>query len=200
MFANTRLHVTSQRHDVTSTLIAIQCNSVCAICRFLKTGLVDHIGVLQTPNALLHFCLTWIIKSITNMSGYLDLLLVYIYHIKYDATRIYKSYIISLYLKIHVGLCIKSVNCEIVTWQHLTSARFLCGHIWHSSDTIFWRVTNNMQNYKRNGCSSWKSLRHKLSIIYCIPHLFLFSRSQWVLIQRHQTMRVSRVYQLELSQ
>ena len=44
MLANTRLHVTSQCHDVTVTLIAIQCD-----CRFLKTGLVDHIGVLQIP-------------------------------------------------------------------------------------------------------------------------------------------------------
>ena len=50
MFTNTHLHVTSQHHDITSTLIAIQCNSLCISCRFLKTGgLVDPIGVLQTP-------------------------------------------------------------------------------------------------------------------------------------------------------
>ena len=48
MFANIHLHVTSQRHDITSTLIAIQCDSLCANCRFLKTGLVDHVDVLQT--------------------------------------------------------------------------------------------------------------------------------------------------------
>ena len=47
MFKNTRLHATSH-HDVTLTLIAIQCDSLCANCGFLKTGLVDHIGVLQT--------------------------------------------------------------------------------------------------------------------------------------------------------
>ena len=46
MFANTRLHVTSQSHDVMSTSIAIQSDSLCANCRFLKTGLVGHIGVL----------------------------------------------------------------------------------------------------------------------------------------------------------
>ena len=50
MFANTRLHVTSKHYDVTSTLIAIQCDSLCANCGFLKTSLVDHIGVLQTTN------------------------------------------------------------------------------------------------------------------------------------------------------
>ena len=37
MFANTYLHVTSQCHDVMSTLIAIHCDSLCANCRFLKT-------------------------------------------------------------------------------------------------------------------------------------------------------------------
>ena len=41
--------MTSQRHDITSTLIAIQCDSLCTNCQFLKRGLVDHIGVLQTP-------------------------------------------------------------------------------------------------------------------------------------------------------
>ena len=49
MFANTRLHVTSQCQDIRLTLIAIQCNSLCANCQFLKTGLVDHMGVPQTP-------------------------------------------------------------------------------------------------------------------------------------------------------
>ena len=49
-YAKTRLHVMLQRHDAISTLIAIQCNALCANCRFLQTGLVDHIGVLQTPN------------------------------------------------------------------------------------------------------------------------------------------------------
>ena len=44
MFANTNLHLTSQCHDVTLTLIAIQCDSLCTNCQFLKTGLVDHIG------------------------------------------------------------------------------------------------------------------------------------------------------------
>ena len=28
---------------------SIHCDSLCANCRFLKTGLVDYIGVLQTP-------------------------------------------------------------------------------------------------------------------------------------------------------
>ena len=50
MTANTRLHVTSQRHDVTLTLIAIQCGSLYTNCRFLKIGLVDYIGVLQTSS------------------------------------------------------------------------------------------------------------------------------------------------------
>ena len=37
MFANTYLHVTSQCHDVTSTLIAIQCVSLCTNiwCKYL---------------------------------------------------------------------------------------------------------------------------------------------------------------------
>ena len=48
MFANTFLHVMSH-HDVMSTLIAIQYDSLYVNCRFLKTGLVDYIGVLQTP-------------------------------------------------------------------------------------------------------------------------------------------------------
>ena len=48
MFANTCLHVTSQHHDVMSTLIAIQFDLLCANCQFLQTGLVDHLGVLQT--------------------------------------------------------------------------------------------------------------------------------------------------------
>ena len=52
IFANTRLHVMSQCHDVMLTLIAIQCDPLCANCRFLKTGLVDHIGVLQTAITL----------------------------------------------------------------------------------------------------------------------------------------------------
>ena len=46
MFANTRLHVNSQHHDVMSTLIVIQCDSLCANCQLLKTGLVDHTDVL----------------------------------------------------------------------------------------------------------------------------------------------------------
>ena len=54
MFANTRLHVMSQRHDITLTLIAIQYDSLCANCQFLKTGLVDHIGVLQAPITNVH--------------------------------------------------------------------------------------------------------------------------------------------------
>ena len=49
MLANIHLHVTSQCHDVMSTLIANQCDSLCTDCRFLKTGLVDYIGVLKTP-------------------------------------------------------------------------------------------------------------------------------------------------------
>ena len=48
--ANTHLYVMSQHHDVTSTLIAILCDSLCANCQFLKTGLVEYIGVLRTPN------------------------------------------------------------------------------------------------------------------------------------------------------
>ena len=54
--ANTRLHVcdlTMSRRKHPSpcdiTLIAIQCDSLCANCRFLKTSLAEHIGVLQTP-------------------------------------------------------------------------------------------------------------------------------------------------------
>ena len=50
MLANAHLHVTSQCHDITSTLIAIQCDSLCTNCRFLKTGLVDHIGVCTDTN------------------------------------------------------------------------------------------------------------------------------------------------------
>ena len=46
MFANTHLYPTSQRHDVTLTLIAI---IYAQNCQFLKTGLVEYIGVLQTP-------------------------------------------------------------------------------------------------------------------------------------------------------
>ena len=42
MPANTRLHVKYV------TIIAIHCNSLCTNCQ-LSTGLVDHIGVLQTP-------------------------------------------------------------------------------------------------------------------------------------------------------
>ena len=34
MFANTRLHVTSQRLDIRSTLIGIQCDLLCANCDF----------------------------------------------------------------------------------------------------------------------------------------------------------------------
>ena len=62
MFANTSLHVmsqhhdtnthlygTSQGHDVMLTLIAILCNSLCSNFGFLKTGLVEYIGALQTP-------------------------------------------------------------------------------------------------------------------------------------------------------
>ena len=37
-------------HVDSMTIIAIQCDSLCIRnCWFLKTGLVDHIGVLQTP-------------------------------------------------------------------------------------------------------------------------------------------------------
>ena len=46
MFAKTRLNVTSQHH------IDINCNSLYTNCRFLKTDLVDHIGVLQTPTII----------------------------------------------------------------------------------------------------------------------------------------------------
>ena len=44
--------MTSQCYDVTSTLIAIQCDSLCANCCFLETGIVDNIGVLQTPTRI----------------------------------------------------------------------------------------------------------------------------------------------------
>ena len=54
------VHVTSQRHGIMSTLIAIQCDSLCINCWFLNTGLVDNIGVQQTPinleNTERHFC------------------------------------------------------------------------------------------------------------------------------------------------
>ena len=66
MFANTCLHVMSQRHDVTSTLIAIQFDSLCANCRFLKTGLADHIGVLQTP---IRLCYTFWYFSLRDRSN-----------------------------------------------------------------------------------------------------------------------------------
>ena len=56
MFSNTYLHVMSQCHDVTPTLIAIQYDSLCANCRYLKTGLVDYIGVLQATMILLLGC------------------------------------------------------------------------------------------------------------------------------------------------
>ena len=52
MFLYTRFHVTSQCHDVKLTLSAIQCDSLCANCQFLKTDLVDNIDVLQTPARL----------------------------------------------------------------------------------------------------------------------------------------------------
>ena len=42
MFANICLHVTLQLHDIMSTLIAIQCDSLFANCQFMKTGLVYH--------------------------------------------------------------------------------------------------------------------------------------------------------------
>ena len=66
MFAHTRLQVTSQRqdinthlyarsqcHDVMLTLIEILCDSLCSNFGFLKTGLVEYIGVLQTPIKLI---------------------------------------------------------------------------------------------------------------------------------------------------
>ena len=56
MSANIRLHVTSQRHINIMMIIAIQCNSLCTNYRFLKTGFVDHIGVLQTPIILFGTC------------------------------------------------------------------------------------------------------------------------------------------------
>ena len=50
MSANTRLHVCDiTRHVDIMMIIAIYCDSLCTNCRFLETGLVDHIGVLQTP-------------------------------------------------------------------------------------------------------------------------------------------------------
>ena len=49
MFVNTLLHATSQHHDITLTLIAVLCDSVCSNFAFLKTGLVKCICVLQTP-------------------------------------------------------------------------------------------------------------------------------------------------------
>ena len=52
MFSDIHLHVMSQCHDVTLTLIAIQFDSLCPSCRFLKTGF-DHMGVLQTPIKIL---------------------------------------------------------------------------------------------------------------------------------------------------
>ena len=43
--------MTSQHHDITSILIAIQCDSLCTNCQFLKTGIVDHIGVRSRRNS-----------------------------------------------------------------------------------------------------------------------------------------------------
>ena len=37
----------------------IQCDSLCENCRFLKTGLVDHIGVLQIPMSIPDFVQKW---------------------------------------------------------------------------------------------------------------------------------------------
>ena len=39
----------SRRHIDIMTIIAIHCDSLCTNCRFLKTGLVEHIGVGQIP-------------------------------------------------------------------------------------------------------------------------------------------------------
>ena len=39
----------SWRHVDIMTIIAIHCDSLCTNCQFLKTGLVDHIGILKTP-------------------------------------------------------------------------------------------------------------------------------------------------------
>ena len=53
MSTNTRLHVcdvtTSRSHVDIMTIIVLHCDSLCTNCQFLKTGLVDHTGVLQTP-------------------------------------------------------------------------------------------------------------------------------------------------------
>ena len=43
------LSVTSQCHVDIMMIIAIHYDSPCTSCPFLKTGLVDHLGVLQTP-------------------------------------------------------------------------------------------------------------------------------------------------------
>ena len=50
--------VTSKRHDI-MMIIAIHCDSLCTNCRFLKTGLVDHIGVLQTPKIVIQLDLAF---------------------------------------------------------------------------------------------------------------------------------------------
>ena len=44
------MYVMSQMHD--TMIIAVQCDCLCTNCQFLKTGLVDHIDVLQTPMKL----------------------------------------------------------------------------------------------------------------------------------------------------
>ena len=67
MFANTRLYAMSQRHDITLTLIAIPCDSLCSNFGFLKTGLVEYIGVLQKPiNKTGNFCNCIITNTLVN--------------------------------------------------------------------------------------------------------------------------------------
>ena len=71
---NTRLHVvyvTSQHHIDFVTIIAIQCDSLCTNCRFLKTGVVDHIGVLPIKE-LYHTQLLFTFKASNIRLGFVN--------------------------------------------------------------------------------------------------------------------------------
>ena len=59
MSGNTRLRVyyvtMSEFHVNIMTTIAIHSDSFCTNCQVLAKGLVDHIGVLQTPITFIYF-------------------------------------------------------------------------------------------------------------------------------------------------
>ena len=57
------MYVMSQHHVDILTIIAIHCDSLYTNCWFLKTGLVDHIGVLQTPMRSTTCTINYILKT-----------------------------------------------------------------------------------------------------------------------------------------